>query len=104
MFRMLLLAAAACFALAGCTTTSSIDTAIQKNLPQVCEAASTAHTAYFAYSLVGKVSARDAARVEAAWAALEPICADPSSQTTGDVLIAAIAAYSTIAKALTAAG
>ncbi|MFU0502979.1 cell wall anchor protein [Pseudaminobacter sp. NGMCC 1.201702] len=101
--RMLLFVAAAMLALAGCQTTS-IDVAIQKNLPQVCSAAGTAHVAFIAASAAGTISDRTIRKEAAAWAALEPICANPSGQTTATILVAAASAYATITIALREAG
>lgn len=98
--RTLLIAAAAGLLLAGCTTTTKIDTAIQKNLPAVCQAASTAHVAFVAVAATAKVSDRTIRREQLAYDALVPLCANPSSATTADVLVAAVNAYATITVAL----
>ncbi|CAM5577819.1 hypothetical protein MAUB1S_09724 [Mycolicibacterium aubagnense] len=101
--RVLLLVAAAMLALAGCQTTS-IDNAIQKNLPQVCSAATTAHAAFIAASAAGTISERTVRKESAAWSALQSICANPAGQTTSTILVAAAAAYATITIALREAG
>lgn len=97
--RIIVAIAFACLALTGCQT-ATVDQAISKNLPQVCSAATVAYTAFDAYASVATVSAKDERRVDAAWKALQPICLNPSSQTAGSVLVAAIGAYGTIALAL----
>lgn len=93
--RMLLLAAAG-LALAGCTTVSTIDTSIQKNLPDICAKASTAHSAFTLALLFGSVDAKTVEREAKAWAVLEPLCSDPSAATTGSVIMAALNALATI--------
>ncbi len=98
--RMLLLAAAGSLALAGCTTTSSIDAAIQSNLPAICNAATTAHIAFSAVAATGNISDRTVRREQAAYDALQPLCADPANATTASVLVAAATAYATITAAL----
>lgn len=97
--RMLLIAASACLALAGCQT-ASIDEAIQRNLPQICSAATTAHDAFTAVAITGAVSASTVRREEAAWNALQPLCTNPAGATSASVLVAAAAAYATITVAL----
>lgn len=94
--RMLLIAAAT-LALAGCTTT--LDTNVQKNLPAICTAAKQAHGVYLVATAVGKVSAKTRRNVDAAWSSLQPLCADPVTQTTASVIAAAFAAYVTISAA-----
>jgi len=101
--RVLPFMAAAMLALAGCQTTS-IDTAIQKNLPQVCSAATSAHAAFVVVAAGGSISDRTIRKEAAAWSALQPICANPSGQTTSTILVAAAAAYATITVALREAG
>lgn len=103
MIRLLLFVAAACLALAGCQTTS-IDSAIQKNLPQICSAATTAHAAFIAASAAGTISDRTIRKEAAAWSALQPICANPRGQTSASILVAAASAYASITIALREAG
>lgn len=98
--RMLLLAAAASLSLAGCTTTASIDTAIQDNLPAICGAADTAHLAFTAVAATGSLSERTIRRERAAYDVLQPLCVDPANASTASVLVAAAAAYATITAAL----
>lgn len=98
--RIIAAIAFACLALTGCQT-ATVDQAISKNLPQVCSAAAVAYAAFNSYATVASVSAKDERRVDAAWNSLQPICVNPSSQTAGTVLVAAISAYGTIASALT---
>jgi len=79
--RSLIIVSAAAFALSACTTTGSIDAAIQKNLPQICSAAATAHSAFVVVASTGNIKPRTVAREAAAWAALETVCKDPGSVT-----------------------
>ncbi|OCP04988.1 MULTISPECIES: cell wall anchor protein [unclassified Ensifer] len=97
--RFLLLAAAA-FVLSACTSTTSIDTAIQKNLPQVCSAAATAHSAFVIVASTGNVKPKTVAKEAAAWAALEIVCKDPGSVTAATALVKAAEAYAAITLAM----
>lgn len=100
MKRMLLCAVAA-LSLASCSqTTGSIDTAIQKNLPQICSAAATAHSAFVIVASTGNVKQRTVAREAAAYAALDTICKDPSSVTAATALVKAAEAYAAITLAM----
>ncbi|KQY31813.1 hypothetical protein [Rhizobium sp. Root483D2] len=97
--RSLLIMAAASFALSACTTTS-IDTAIQKNLPQICSAASTAHSAFIVVAVTGNLKPVTIAKEAAAWSALKTICDAPESATAASVLVRAAEAYAAITVAL----
>ncbi|AFL51379.1 hypothetical protein ABIE78_002796 [Sinorhizobium fredii] len=97
--RYLLLAVAA-FVLSACQTTSSIDTAIQKNLPQICSAAATAHSAFLIVASTGNIKQRTIAREAAAWSALDVVCKDPGSVTAATALVKAAEAYAAITLAL----
>lgn len=99
MTRFLLIAAAA-LSLASCQTTSSIDAAIQRNLPQVCSAAATAHSAFVIVASTGNIKPRTVTREAAAWAALESVCKDPASVTAATALVKAAEAYASITLAL----
>ena len=99
MTRFLLIAAAA-LSLASCQTTLSIDTAIQRNLPQVCSAAATAHSAFVIVASTGNIKPRTVTREAAAWAALESVCKDPASVTAATALVKAAEAYASITLAL----
>ncbi|EFG2886016.1 cell wall anchor protein [Escherichia coli] len=97
--KLLALAAAALLTLAaGCTP--STDAAIRDNLPKVCSGASIAHTAFTAVAAAGSIPAKTVRREAIAWAALEPLCANPGSQTTASVLVAAAQSYAVITAAL----
>lgn len=99
--RTTIIAAAACLALAGCTTTTgTIDTAVQENLPAICNAATTAHMAFQVVAASGNLSDRTVRNEELAYGVLEPLCVDPSNATSASILVAAAGAYSTIAIAL----
>jgi hypothetical protein len=91
-------AAAACLLASGCSTTK-LDADIRQNLPAICTAADQAHGLYLVAVAAGKVSAKNQARADAAWASLQPVCADPASQTTASIVAAAFAAYLTISSA-----
>lgn len=99
--RSLLFVAAAALSLASCSqTTGSIDTAIQKNLPQICSAAATAHSAFVIVASTGNVKQRTVAREAAAYAALEAVCKNPSSVTAATALVKAAEAYAAITLAM----
>jgi hypothetical protein len=99
--RKLLLAAASSLALAGCTTTTgSIDTAVQQNLPAICKAATSAHLAFTIVAASGNLSERTVRQERIAYDVLAPLCVDPSNATSASILVAAAGAYSTITIAL----
>ncbi|MDW9447218.1 cell wall anchor protein [Sinorhizobium meliloti] len=98
--RSLIIASVAALSLASCTTTGSIDSAIQKNLPQICSAAATAHSAFVIVASTGDIKQRTVAREAAAYAALDAICKDPGSVTAATALVKAAEAYAAITLAL----
>lgn len=83
----------------GCTQTAQVDAAIQKTLPQFCDASQYGFAAFQAVAATGAVSENNKARVDQAWSVLKPLCADPGKATATDVAVAAANAY-IIAKAL----
>lgn len=96
----LLCALAVCsLALAGCVTTD-IDSAVQKSLPSICKNADTAHIAFVAVAEAGQVKASIVQKEAAAYAALQPLCANPSQQTAATVLVQALTLYTTMTTAL----
>ncbi len=97
--RTLLLAAAA-LSLASCTTTSKLDTAIQKNLPQICSAAATAHSAFVVVANTGNLKPATVRKEAAAYSALQAVCAVPESVTAATALVKAAEAYAAITIAL----
>lgn len=100
MKRIAILAVAA-LSLASCSaTTGSIDTAIQKSLPQICSAAATAHSAFVIVASTGDLKQSTIKRETAAWTALEVVCRDPSSVTAATALVKAAEAYAAITLAL----
>ncbi len=99
MKRIAVLAVAA-LSLASCQSSGSIDTAIQKNLPQICSAAATAHSAFVVVASTGNLKQSTIQREAAAWAALDVVCRDPSSVTAATALVKAAEAYAAIAGAL----
>ncbi len=98
--RSLIIASAVGLALSACTTTSSIDAALQKNLPASCKVADTAHATFLAVSMTGKVSPRTAAKELAAYEGVKIICADPEHVTTATALVTVARAYVVITSAL----
>ncbi|MND22675.1 hypothetical protein D3C80_130580 [compost metagenome] len=100
MFKSLLIVAAAAFGLSACQSTGSIDTAIQKNLPQICSAAATAHSAFLIVASTGNIKQATVAKESAAWAALDVVCRDPSSVTAATALVRAAETYAAITLAL----
>ncbi|MBK5570246.1 cell wall anchor protein [Ensifer sp. SSB1] len=98
--RSLLFIAAAAFALSSCTTTGSIDTKIQQNLPQICSTAATAHSAFVIVASTGNIKEASVAKEAAAWGAAEAICKDPGSVTAATALVKAAEAYAAITRAL----
>ncbi|MBR2689152.1 MAG: hypothetical protein IKE42_14970 [Aquamicrobium sp.] len=89
---------AVALAIAGCQTTQ-LDADLQKNLPAICTASAQAHGLYLLAVSADRVSEKTQHRVDAAWASLQPVCADPAKQTTITVITAAFAAYLTISAA-----
>lgn len=100
MFKSLLIVAAAAFGLSACATTSNIDGAIAKNLPQLCATAATAHSAFVIVASTGNIKQSTIAKESAAWAALDVVCHDPSSVTAATALVKAAEAYAAITLAL----
>ncbi len=100
MKRIAVLAVAA-LSLASCSaTTGSIDAAIPKNLPQICSAAATAHSAFVIVASTGNLKQPTITKESTAWAALEVVCRDPASVTAATALVKAAEAYAAIAGAL----
>ena len=95
----------AALALAGCTTeqTAKVDAAVQKSLPAICQGAATAKPVLMLLIDGGKINAKDAGAIQAAYASLEPLCIAPGSQTAAAVLVQATVAYLTISTALRSA-
>jgi uncharacterized protein YceK len=86
MFKMIL-AIVLAVALSGCQTLADMDAAIQKSAPQVCAGASATYTAFVA---TGLGSDRDKAVVAAAWAAVAPICDEPTKATATQLAVVAV--------------
>lgn len=100
MFKSVFVAVAATLALSACQSTGSIDNAIQKNLPQVCSAAATAHSAFVVVASTGNIKPSVVAKEKAAWDAADVVCRDPSSVTAANALVKAAEAYAAITLAL----
>lgn len=101
MKRLAILSLAA-LSLASCTTTgtSSIDTAVQRNLPKVCDALQTAHIAFLAVAATGKIKAKTVAKEAAAYAGVQTICIDPKNTTAINAAILVGQAYVVVSAAL----
>jgi hypothetical protein len=99
MKRIAILAVAA-VTLSACTSTGSIDSAIQKSLPQICGAADIGYAAYKPLADAGKVKADKALKVDVAYSQIKGYCANASSQTLASTLVAATTAYAVITTAL----
>ncbi|MDX3929085.1 MAG: cell wall anchor protein [Shinella sp.] len=97
--RSLLFVAAAAFVLSACTTTS-IDTAIQNNLPKTCALIQTAHAAFVAASASGNIKPATIRKEAAAYDGALVICANPESVTAANALVLAATAYATVSLAL----
>lgn len=100
MFRFSIAAAAIALALSGCQTTGTIEQTVQRTLPQICDAAETAHLSLLIVAEAGAVSPATMRRADAAWVTLEPLCVDPDNVTAADILFAAATAYVVITAAL----
>lgn len=92
--------AAAAVALSACTTTGSIDAAIQKNLPATCNLIQTGHAAFIAASASGNIKPATIRKEQAAYDGAMVICSDPKSVTAANALVLAATAYATISLAL----
>lgn len=90
----------AAVALSACTSTGSIDTAIQNSLPQICAAADIGYAAYKPLADAGKVKSEKAYKVDMAYSQIKGYCANASSQTLASTLVAATTAYAVITTAL----
>lgn len=87
------------FVLASCTPTD-LDSAVQKNLPQICSATSQLHEAFLAITLSGLVKESTIKKEAAAWSGVELVCADPSNATAIGTLARVSAAYAMIVQAV----
>jgi hypothetical protein len=95
--RLAILAAAG-LALAGCTT---LDAALQANLPRACATADTAYAGYVTWRIIRTVPERLDARVQAARVAVAALCRDPANATGTDIAIAAATLAASISAAKT---
>jgi hypothetical protein len=100
MKTLLLGATGAALTLSSCTTTGSIDSAIQQSLPQICNAADIGYAAYAPLIASGAVPGSRARKVEVAYSQIQAYCSNPSGQTLASTLIAATTAYVVITTAL----
>lgn len=90
------------FALSACQSTS-VDAAIAKNLPKICDGAASAHAAFTIVAATGTIPAKVVTKENVAWAGLAVICKDPASVTSVTALTTAANAYAAIISALQAA-
>ena len=90
---------AMCLALAACTPTT-VDTAIQQNLPKACATAAVAHEAFVAVSASGTIKASTINKEAAAWSGIQIVCADPANTNAATALVRVATAYAIIAQAL----
>ena len=100
--RMLLIAAAASLALAGCQN-AKLDQAIAQNLPKICSAAASVHSAFVVVAATGTVPAKAVTKERAAWAALSVVCKDPGSVNSSTALVTAAEAYASMIAAIKSA-
>lgn len=92
--------ALAALSLASCTTTSTIDTAVQQSLPKVCSALETAHVAFVAVSATGKIKDSTIRKEAAAYAGVQTFCIDPRNTTAINAAILVGQAYIVVSAAL----
>ncbi|HEV7305243.1 cell wall anchor protein [Ensifer sp.] len=91
--RSLIIVSAAAIVLSACTT-------IQNSLPQVCSAATAAHSAFVVVAATGDLKPKLVAKEAAAWAAVEAVCKDPGGITAENALVKAAEAFAAIMRAL----
>ncbi len=99
MKRIAVLAVAA-ISLASCQSTGSIDTAIQQNLPQICDAGETAYAVVLPFIAADRLKPKTAAATQAAYQSLQTLCANKDTATLASTLVAASSAYLTISIAV----
>lgn len=101
--RMLLIAAVASLAaLAGCQN-SKLDSAIAANLPKICQAAASVHSAFIVVAATGTVPAKAVNKERAAWAAMASVCRDPGSVSSANALVVAAESYAAMIAAIKSA-
>lgn len=86
--RMLILAGA--LALAGCTTTGSLDESDAAKLAKACSNARAAHAGFILADAFQFLPEKVMKAEKAAWAVAEPICANPSA-FNASIALAAVA-------------
>jgi hypothetical protein len=89
----LLIAVAAMLSLAGCQTSAKFDTAVAKNLPQICNGSAQLHSAFLVIAASGKIKDAAVNKERAAWNALQVVCRDPGSVNSSTALVTAAEAY-----------
>lgn len=92
--------AALALGLSACQSSTNIDSAIQSNLPRTCALINTAHAAFVAASISGRIPKKTVRREAAAYAGVQAICANPETATASDALVLAAQAYATISLSL----
>lgn len=99
MFKLVLTAVVAMFALAGCNTEAS-DAQVRRVLSQACPAVAQAFTYYSAIASAGVLSQRTMDRVELAKHSSDLLCANPEQATVTSVLTASALVYSSVRLAI----
>ncbi len=87
---------------AGCQNTK-LDAAIAQNLPKICSAAASVHSAFLVVSATGTVPAKAVKNERAAWAALYSVCKNPGSVNSTTALVTAAEAYAAMIAAIKSA-
>ncbi len=86
--------------LSACQTTSA-DAQIEKTLPQVCAALTTAHAAFTAIAATsGAIKASTVKKEAAAYAGVQTLCGDPSHTTVIGAVVLAANALAVVTAAL----
>ncbi len=79
--------------LAACTTISG------DKLDKACNSAKSAYAAYLVVAATGDISPKTQAKVEAAFLAAAPVCANPDAYKSGDILMLTAQVYAAISTA-----
>lgn len=98
----LLAVAVLALALGGCQN-SKLDNAIAQNLPKICSAAASVHSAFVVVAATGTVPAKAVNKERAAWAAMASICKNPGSVNSSTALVTAAEAYAAMIAAIKSA-
>lgn len=88
--------AAAAVALSACTT---LEGALDKGVPATCRIGSNIYAAFVVTESTGNIPAKTIAKVEASYAALSALCADPSKVKAEDLPVIIATAYANFIRA-----